>query len=96
MGLLQPLTSCKIYEGNLTILFIDMTLFLVFGFTDEIHGQDGVRSGRVLVQLVASLMPILDALVKDSDQVLDAGALNDHEVLNEEAIFRVPSSMQNT
>jgi hypothetical protein len=53
-----------------------------------------VASRRVLIQLMTAAFPVFHPLMEDSDQVLLARALNDHEVLHEEAVADVPSLMQ--
>lgn len=53
-----------------------------------------MASGRILIEFVTALVPILDALIHDCIQILNTGALDHHEILDKKAILGVPACMQ--
>jgi len=55
-----------------------------------------MRSRRIFIEFVTTLMPILNSFMKHCNQILDTCALYNHKVLNKESIFGVPSSMKNS
>ena len=53
-----------------------------------------MRPGRVLIELMAALVSVLHALVEHSDDVILSRAFNDHQVFHKEAVFGVPSAVE--
>lgn len=74
----ESLTTCKINERNLTIFLIHMIIFFTFCFTDQIHCQNWMRSWRIFVELMTSLMSVLDTLMEHCNKILNTGALYHH------------------
>ena len=83
LRLFEPLTSSQIDERQLTILF--ESLAATFNLTDHIDRQDGVRSTGIFVHLVGRTLSVLHSLVKDSNHIVDIGAVYDYLVFYEES-----------
>jgi hypothetical protein len=41
-------------------------------------------------------MAVFDTFVEDGDQILDAGAFDDHEIFYEETVFAIPTSVEDS
>ena len=55
-----------------------------------------MTTGTVFIELVAAGVSILDTLVHNSNEILDTGALYNHQVFDKESITSVPPGMKNS
>jgi hypothetical protein len=66
------------------------------GLTDYVDGHERVTAGGVLVELMGARFSIFDTLIEDSYEIIDAGTINDDEILNKETIGSIPTTMKDT
>lgn len=92
--LLQPLTASEVHKRYFSIPFDASALAIALPYHVDSHER--VAPGGILVQLVTSRFPILYPLVEHCNQIIDAGAVDNHKILHEEAIRRIPSAVQHS
>ena len=93
-ALLESLASGQIHEADLAVA-LDI-LCPLLGLADDVDGHDRVAATGVLVHLMRTALPVPHAFQQNRDHVVDVATVHDDEVLDEEAVGRVPAAVQNS
>ena len=95
LRLLKTLATGEVNEADLAVL-LEHVIIIILSFADQVHRQYGMTTRRILVEIMRACVTVFDTFMHDRDQVLDARALDNHQVLHKETIFSVPARMQDT
>lgn len=63
---------------------------------NEVGSKYRMRPTRVFIEFMWALLPILESLMKDCLYVRYRCTLHYHQILHEESILEVPSTMEDT